>query len=70
MIHVAGPMIEWVQRCTRCDVVLNDYRNAAWPEGQPAPTGFEDGAHIDMETHPGFRAQMITEDPPDCERVS
>lgn len=70
MIHVAGPLVDWVQRCTRCDVILHDYRGAMMPVGQKPLTGFEEGAHVDMETHPGFRAQTVTEDPPDCERVS
>lgn len=32
MIHKAGPLIDGVQRCTRCDAILTDYRGAQVPD--------------------------------------
>jgi len=65
MIHRAGPLVDGVQRCTRCGYILSDYRNAAWPEGQPPPTGFEVGKAIDVE--PGNpRWSSVTDDAPTC----
>jgi hypothetical protein len=44
VLHVAGKMVEGgVQKCSRCDEVLSDYRNTMAPEGTPAPTGFRPG---------------------------
>ena len=31
MIHVAGPLFDGVQRCTRCEAILTDYRGAMVP---------------------------------------
>ena len=43
VIHLAGELIDLVQRCVRCGIVISDYRHAAWPPGQDAPTGFAPG---------------------------
>lgn len=41
--HVAGPMIGLVQRCVRCDFVLNDYRNVSYERDAGPPTGWREG---------------------------
>lgn len=46
VVHCAGEMIEWVQVCVDCGTVLADYRNAAWPEGDRAPQGWQEGGLI------------------------
>jgi hypothetical protein len=66
MIHVAGKMIDWVQPCTRCGEVLSDYRNAMYPEGTPPPSGWEEGAHIEVLTG-NPRYSGVTDAAPDCE---
>ncbi len=70
MIHVAGPFVEWQQRCARCGAMLNDYRNAAWPKGQPAPTGFVEGACVEVFKQEYMTAMTVVDTPPDCEPVS
>jgi hypothetical protein len=66
MIHEAGQMIAGLQRCTRCGVVLTDYRNAMVPEGDPAPSGWAVGAFVDVA--PGSpRVSILTDHPPTCE---
>lgn len=42
--HHVGELNEMVQRCVLCGEIINDYRNAMWPQGQPAPTGFASGS--------------------------
>lgn len=37
--HTAGPLVDCVQRCTRCGFILQDFREQhpgehRWPEGQ------------------------------------
>lgn len=46
IVHLAGPYVDLVQKCRRCGSMLSDYRNCAWPEGQPGPSGQEEGALI------------------------
>ena len=66
MIHVAGTFDGLVQRCARCNALLNDYRHAMYPEGDPAPAGWHEGAHIEvLEGNP--RAFYVTNAPADCE---
>ena len=38
--HRASPMINLVQRCTRCFAILYDLRNAVWPADSDPPTGW------------------------------
>jgi hypothetical protein len=67
-IHVAGPMIEFVQRCARCGEVLSDYRNAMYPEGDPPPRGWAAGAHIEIER--GFPTfSTVVDDAPTCDEA-
>jgi hypothetical protein len=66
MIHKAGPMIAWVQLCTRSGEVLTDYRNAMYPEGTPPPSGWAEGAHIEVLTG-NPRYSGVTDAAPDCE---
>ena len=66
MIHVAGPMIDWVQVCERCGEVLSDYRNSMYPEGTPSPSGWTEGAHIEVLTW-NPRYSGVTDAEPDCE---
>lgn len=45
LVHVAGELgPDAVQRCTRCDAVLADYRNTMVPAGTPSMRGWEPGA--------------------------
>jgi hypothetical protein len=69
MIHVAGPYVDGVQRCARCDDVLCDYRNAAWPDGQDPPEGFAEGAHVKIDKFDYLTQMTTTAEPPDCWRV-
>lgn len=48
-VHEAGPLVKWVQRCTRCGYVISDYRNAAWPVDQPPPSGFKTGTFVEVD---------------------
>lgn len=68
-IHVAGPMVDWVQRCARCGEVLSDYRNAMVPEGDPPPCGWAVGAHIEIEGINPIQS-WVTDDAPTCEEIS
>ena len=65
MIHIAGPLVCDQQLCTRCGLVLSDYRNAMWPIGQPAPAGWAEGAHVEViDGNP--RQFLVTDDAADC----
>lgn len=65
MIHVAGAMIGQVQRCERCHEVISDYRGGAVPIGQDWPTGFAEGAHVEIEgTNPRYLG--LTDAPATC----
>lgn len=67
-IHEAGPLVNLVQRCTRCGDVLSDYRNTMYPEGDPPPSGWAVGAHIEVDR--GWPVQWwTTDDAPTCEAV-
>ena len=46
LLHVAGPMVDWLQLCTRCGYVLADYRNAAYLIADGPPRGWAEGAFI------------------------
>lgn len=41
--HIAGSLSDGVQRCTRCGMILCDYRNSMVPEGATVPRGFAPG---------------------------
>jgi hypothetical protein len=71
MEHVAGKMESWVQRCTRCGLILSDYRNVGWPADQAPPTGFHEGDFVirignvttsskTSDTGPGSKAVACT----------
>ena len=66
VIHEAGPLIDWVQRCTRCDYVISDYRNSAWPENQCQPTGFRAGAFVEVDDGGNPKFSGETTDDPNC----
>jgi hypothetical protein len=66
-IHVAGPLVEWVQRCSRCGYVLNDYRNSMIPEGDPPPRGWAVGVFVEVVDCGTFRASTVTDDLPTCD---
>lgn len=38
--HVAGPLVDLVQLCTRCGEVISDYRNQERPQWTSPPKGF------------------------------
>lgn len=42
--HIAGSLTSGVQRCTRCNHILCDYRNSMSPSGSATPQGFPPGA--------------------------
>lgn len=66
IIHQAGLMLDNLQLCVRCGYVLSDYRNAAWPIGQPAPTGWPPGAHVEVEDRYNPKYSGLTEAHPTC----
>ncbi len=69
MIHLAGVLdADGVQRCTRCDYILTDYRGAMVPEGQEPLSGWAVGASIEVLTG-NPRYSGVTEDAPDCETL-
>jgi hypothetical protein len=45
-VHVAGPMVELVQRCSVCGYALCDYSNTWSPLGTSAPRGWREGALV------------------------
>ncbi len=60
VVHIAGPMLEGVQRCVRCNAILIDYRNTAIavaPRGVPVLRGWADGAYVYQEGN-GSTARM------------
>ena len=68
-IHEAGPMLGWVQTCKRCGEILSDYRNAAWPDDQPAPGGFAEGDFIEIDNPIGGpKYSGVTQTQPNCRR--
>lgn len=69
MIHVAGPFEDWVQRCSHCNIVLCDYRDAAWPEDQDPPSGFREGEFVQVEKVQYMTSMQVVEGPRDCERI-
>lgn len=66
-IHQAGMLDhQGLQLCTRCGLVLTDYRGAMVPEGQPPLQGWAPGASI--EVFPGNPTQLVVVyELPDCE---
>jgi hypothetical protein len=41
--HTAGALIEGVQRCVVCGLILTDHRNAAWIEAEGPPGCWAEG---------------------------
>lgn len=41
--HIVSAMEDWVQRCLICGEIISDYRNSAWPVGDPPPRGWQPG---------------------------
>jgi len=70
MIHEAGAlMTDGVQRCTRCDHILNDYRNTMVPEGTPPMRGWAVGAFVEvLEGNPTYSG--VTDQAPNCEPLT
>lgn len=67
LIHKAGPLIEGVQRCSRCGVVLTDYRNAMVPDGSPPLRGFPVDASVEVFDG-GPRGMGVTVVKPNCRK--
>lgn len=62
-VHEAGPMVEGVQSCIRCGVVLTDLRYQSPPNGLTyGDAAFQDGAFIEVGPH----YASTTDDPPTC----
>lgn len=63
--HLAGPMLDLVQRCTRCSEILMDYRGPGAEEmvrrrgPENPPRGWQEGAGVVLHGHrsdlPGSR---------------
>ena len=67
MIHEAGELThEGLQRCTRCGIILTDYRNTVVPEGTPPLRGWAEGAFINVFQDDAFRGLEVVEDLPNC----
>lgn len=57
--HVVGPLVEGVQECSRCGIILTDYRDCAVPAGSPPLQGLAPGQRFVKSTLPngaGFGA--------------
>jgi hypothetical protein len=68
MIHIAGAFDGDIQRCTRCGVILTDYRHVMVPTGTPPLQGWAVDAHVEViEGNP--RGLWLTEDDADCRKV-
>lgn len=65
MIHEAGPLVDGIQECVRCGYVLTDYRHAMVPEGDPVPTGWAEGAFIEVSAG-NPRYSSTTDEAPTC----
>ena len=68
-IHVAGEYISGLQRCTRCDAVICDDRDAQVPEGQGFPSGFATGIFVSIYNDGGFLSAGRQDDADDCDRT-
>lgn len=60
--HVVGEMVELVQRCLICGEVISDYRNAWYPAGQDAPTGWAPGELFVSSGNPIMFATSISDE--------
>lgn len=55
--HLAGPMVDLVQRCTRCSEILMDYRGPGVEEivrrrgPDNPPRGWQEGAGVVLHGH-------------------
>jgi len=68
MIHIAGKYENGLQYCTRCNIILTDYRNAMIPVGQESLAGWEEGSYIEVfKGNPTYSG--ITREIPDCVTV-
>lgn len=63
--HIAGPVVDCIQRCTRCGIVLKDSRvpGVDCPEDTPIPWNvcggpYPEGAEI--ERGPNFQAMVLS----------
>ena len=69
VVHVAGPMLELVQRCSRCRAILSDYRGAQSIESACpwTPKGWE--GHVAVVETETARFTLATDDAPTCEEL-
>lgn len=65
IVHQAGPLVDQLQRCVRCDILLVDYRNANLLDTDLPPSGFAEGAAIEMWTGPP-RVMLVSSREPTC----
>lgn len=67
-IHVAGPLVDDVQRCVRCSLVLSDWRGAMVLDNDPLPRGWKEGAHVEIwKFERGVTQFFVTDAAPTCE---
>lgn len=64
-IHKAGELVDAVQRCSRCDTVLSDYRDSMVPEGTPPLRGFPVGASVEV-FNGNPRHSVVVDERPNC----
>ena len=67
-VHQAGPMIGAVQVCSRCGIILTDYRGAMVPEedADKPLRGWAEGAWIEVSVgNPIYMG--VTDGPPTCD---
>jgi hypothetical protein len=69
VIHEASALVDGVQRCVRCGVILTDYREAMVLESDRPLRGWPAGAFIEVAAGgPGVPTfSSTTEDAPTCE---
>ena len=70
MIHLAGPYrADGTQRCSRCNFMLTDNRNAMVPVGQGPPGAWQEGAYVEVISgNPRYLG--VTEDKPTCKAIN
>jgi hypothetical protein len=64
-VHVAGELLDGLQRCLRCGVILTDYRYAMVPSDQGPLTGWAPGASIEVIDGNPMVFSTVDE-PPNC----
>lgn len=52
-LHIAGPLEDGLQACSRCGYILKNMRGVKWFGSQRPLTGFEENSYVSVEERPG-----------------